>query len=219
MFIGHFAVGFAARRATPRVPLAVLFLAVQLADLLWPVLVALGVETVRIEPGNTAFTPLAFISYPWSHSLLTLAAWGLLLGALVAPRRGGTRTLLVITALVLSHWALDFATHRPDMPIYPGGPRVGLGLWNSVIGTVSVELVMFAAGVWIYAVSTRARDGIGRWSFAAFVLFLLVVYAANLSGPPPSVTAIWIAGLIGGMILLAWSWWFDRHRYVRTGGV
>jgi len=79
-FVGHFALGFAAKRVTPRVSLAVLFLAAQLADVLWPELVAAGVERVRIDPGNTAFTPLNFISYPYSHSLLLLAVWGMALG-------------------------------------------------------------------------------------------------------------------------------------------
>jgi membrane-bound metal-dependent hydrolase YbcI (DUF457 family) len=215
MFIGHFAVGFAARRAAPRVSLAVLFAAAQLADLVWPVLVGLGVETVRIEPGNTAFTPLAFVSYPWSHSLLMLAVWGLIFGGLVAPRRGGRPTVAIVAALVLSHWLLDVVTHRPDMPLYPGGPRFGFGLWNSVGATIAAELVLFAAGVWVYARSTRPLDRIGRWSFVAFVLFLLAVFAANLNTVPPSVTALWIAALIGSAILLAWSAWFDRHRVLR----
>src|SRR5436305_13790166 len=57
IFIGHFALGFAARRWTPRVSLGALFGAAQLADMLWPVLVGLGIEQVRIDPGNTAMTP------------------------------------------------------------------------------------------------------------------------------------------------------------------
>ena len=80
MFIGHFGLGFAAKRAAPGVSLAILFLAAQFADTLWPFLVAAGVEQVRIDPGHTAVTPLDFVSYPWSHSLLMLAVWGVLLG-------------------------------------------------------------------------------------------------------------------------------------------
>ena len=219
MFIGHFAVGFAARRAAPRVSLAALFAAAQLADLLWPVLLALGVEQVRIDPGNTAFTPLDFVSYPYSHSLALLTVWALVFGALTAAyvAAGFRRTFIVIAALVLSHWVLDWITHRPDMPLYPGGRRVGLGLWDSVPATLAVELMMFAAGVWIYARSTRARDATGRWSFAAFVVFLLIAYAGNVfGGPPPSVTAIWTVSAAGGALLVIWSAWFDRHRIVRT---
>ena len=122
MFIGHFALGLAAKRATPRVSLAVLFAAAQLADLLWPVFLAIGLEQVRIDPGNTAVTPLDFVSYPFSHSLLMLVLWGILLAALCRPFARGRRAFVVISALVVSHWLLDFVTHRPDMPLYPGDP-------------------------------------------------------------------------------------------------
>src|SRR5678816_2818941 len=129
MFIGHFAVGFAAKRVAPRLSLAALFAAVVLADIIWPVLVALGLEHVRIDPGNTAFTPLDFVSYPYSHSLILLAVWGLVLGLACRAFVRGGRVVPIIAGLVVSHWFLDFITHRPDMPIYPGGPRLGLGLW------------------------------------------------------------------------------------------
>jgi hypothetical protein len=213
VFIGHFALGFAAKRAAPPLSLAVLFVAAQFADLLWPVLLAAGVESVRIAPGNTAFTPLDFISYPWSHSLLLLVIWGLALGTLVQARTSVRHSLALITALVVSHWLLDWLTHRPDMPLYPGGAKIGLGLWNSVSATVMVELTMLAAGLAVYARATRPRDAAGRWGLVAFVVFLLIVYAANLLGPPPpSIRAIWMLGVVGGAALTAWSWWFDRHR-------
>src|SRR3954470_24943876 len=117
MFIGHFALGFAAKRAAPRLSVAVLFAAAQFADLLWPFLVALGIEQVRIDPGNTAFTPLAFVSYPYSHSLLFLCVWGALFGAICAVMIRSALSGAVVAALVVSHWVLDWITHRPDMPI------------------------------------------------------------------------------------------------------
>src|SRR6201991_4710071 len=112
MFIGHFALGFAAKRATPALSLAVLVLAAQFADVLWPLLVAAGIEQVRIAPGNTAVTPLDFVSYPYSHSLLMLVVWGLLLGWIF--KRVDRRAFVVVAALVVSHWVLDFLTHAPD---------------------------------------------------------------------------------------------------------
>ena len=211
MFIGHFALGYAAKRVAPRLSLAVLFAAAQLADLLWPILVGLGLEQVRIDPGNTVVTPLDFVSYPYSHSLVLLIVWGLIFGWLA--RRGDRRAFVVVTALVVSHWVLDYATHRPDMPLYPGGPKLGLGLWNSMAWTVAIEVSMYVAGLWVYLQATRARDATGRWASGALALVLLVTYAANLAGPPPpSVTAIWIAGLAGGAVFCAWGWWADRHR-------
>ena len=76
-----------------------------------------------------------------------------------------SHAFVVVLALVVSHWVLDFITHTPDMPLYPGGPKFGLGLWNSIAGTMAIEAAMFAAGVWIYTQVTRPRDRIGRWAF------------------------------------------------------
>jgi hypothetical protein len=196
-----------------------LFVAVQLADLLWPLFVALGFEVVRIDPGNTAFTPLDFVSYPYSHSLLFDAGWGILLGAGYRMVAGGRRTFITLAVLVVSHWFLDFIAHRPDLPLYPGSAKFGLGLWNSVPATFVLELLMFAIGVWIYARGTTARDAVGRWGFVSLVVFLVVVYVGNVfGGAPPSVTAIWVLALAGGALLILWAWWADRHRDARGIG-
>lgn len=213
MFIGHFAAGFAAKRVAPQVSLAVLFLAAQFADVLWPIFVAIGLETVRISPGITVVTPLEFVSYPYSHSLLALAIYAVAFGAVCWWLLGRRATFIVVAALVISHWVLDFISHRPDMPIVPGGRGFGLSLWNSLPATLVVEVAMFAVGVWVYAKTTRPRDAAGRWSFVALVLFLVIAYAANLAGgPPPSVAAIYWIGMIGSAVILLWSWWTDRHR-------
>jgi hypothetical protein len=211
MFIGHFALGFAAKRATPRLPLPVLFGAAQLADLIWPVLVALGIEQVRIDPGNTAATPLDFVSYPYSHSLAALVIWGVVLGWICHRAFPERRVFGVIFALVVSHWVLDVVTHRPDMPVYPGGPKLGLGLWNFVWLEKSIELAMYAAGFWIYMRATRERDGIGRWAVWSVAAFLLVGFLAS-SAPPPSVRALWLAAVVLSAVTIMWTWWADRHR-------
>jgi hypothetical protein len=220
MFVGHFALGFAAKRAAPRLSLALLFAACQLADILWPVFVAAGLESVRIAPGITAFTPLDFVSYPYSHSLVALCLWAVLLGSACWLSGLGGRASLLVAGLVVSHWLLDFISHRPDMPLYPGSALLGLGLWNSVPATLLVELLLFGAGVWLYASSTRPRDSIGRWSFAGLVGFLLIAYFGNIAGgPPPSVRAIAVAGIAGALLLLVWSWWTDRHRFSRSANL
>ncbi len=212
MFLGHVALGLAAKRATPHVSLGLLVLGCQLADVLWPVFLALGLEEVRIDPGNTAFTPLDFVSYPYTHSLLLLAVWGVAFGLMCRFLVGGRGVFAVTTALVVSHWVLDVVTHRPDLPVYPGGPKVGLGLWNSIPWTLVVELTMYAVGLWMYLRATRARDSIGRWAFTALAVFLLVAYLANLAGAPPSVPALYISAIIASVALTFWSWWADRHR-------
>ena len=214
MFVGHFGLALAAKRLAPRASLAVLILAAQLADVMWPVLVALGIEHVRIDPGNTAFTPLDFVAYPYSHSLLLLVVWGLILGVLTRTHVGGRAAIPLIAGLVVSHWVLDWITHRPDMPLFPGGPRLGLGLWNAVPWTLAVELVVFAVGTWIYVVTTRASDAIGRWGFFSLIAFLLLAYLANLRSVPPSVTALYTAAIVGVLVIASWAWWVDRHRAV-----
>lgn len=216
MFLGHFAVAMAAKRAEPRVSLGTWFIAAQLADLLWPILVLLGVERVEVVPGITVVTPLDFVSYPWSHSLLMLATWGVLLGLIYAGRgeRGLAGSLLAV--LVLSHWILDVVSHRPDMPLAPGGgPKVGFGLWNSRPATLAVELGLMALGVAIYARTTAPRDRTGTWALWSLVGFLLAIYLGSVFGPPPpsSKAVAWTG--VAMWLLIAWGYWIDRHRRPR----
>jgi hypothetical protein len=213
MFIGHFALAFAAKRAEPRASLGTYMAAAQLSDILWPFLLLAGVEQVTIEPGNTAFTPLRFDCYPLSHSLATVMGWGLLFGAIHWAWKRRPRAAVLLAALVVSHWMLDFATHRPDLPLRPGDPqKFGLGLWNSVAATLVIEGTMFAAGVWLYVSGTRPRDGVGRYGLAALVAFLVVLYLAAAFGPPPpSARAVALAAT-PGLLLAAWAAWADRHR-------
>ena len=213
MFIGHYALGLAAKRIAPRTSLGTLFLAPSLADLLWPVFLLLGWERVRVTGGANPFLTLTFDAYPISHSLLTLIGWGILLAVLYRWRSGDARAATVVALLVVSHWVLDFVTHVPDMPLYPGGPTVGLGLWNSVAGTVIIEGLMFVAGAWIYVTTTRARDAVGRYALWALLAFLLVSYVASLfTGPPPTLQAIEFGGIVFGWLFVGWAAWADRHR-------
>jgi hypothetical protein len=184
------------------------------ADILWPLLVLLKLEEVRIAPGNTAFTPLEFVSYPWSHSLLMLCVWGAVIGGAYRGIFGGRRTFVALTLLVISHWVLDWITHAPDMPLYPAGPKLGLGLWNSVPGTMVVELLMLAVGLFLYMRCTEAVDRIGRWALVSLGAVLTVIYMADsLSGaPPPSVTAVCVLALTAAIVFPAWAWLADRHR-------
>ena len=157
-------------------------------------------------------TPLEFVSYPYSHSLVFLGIWGLVLASRYSFLGERRREFMVLFGLVLSHWILDFITHRPDMPLYPRGPEYGLGLWNSAAGTLIVEFALFTAGVWIYARATRGLDRIGSWGLPGFATLLAVLYLAALSGAPPSVAAIWITGIIGAALILLLSAWLDKHR-------
>lgn len=213
MFLGHLAVAFAAPRIAPRLPLALLVAASQLPDLIWPNLVLLGVEVVRVVPGITAFTPLDFVSYPWSHSLLTDLLWAALAGGLWVAWKRDLRGGLVLSGVVLSHWVLDVVSHRPDMPLsFAESPKLGLGLWNSVAATLAVELVLFAAAVAVYRRGTRPRRLLGGQLLAMYVAFLLLVYFGAAFGPPPpsDVAVAWSAQAV--WLLVAFAWWVDRER-------
>jgi membrane-bound metal-dependent hydrolase YbcI (DUF457 family) len=216
MFLGHFAVGLASKKLAPRTNLALLIAAPVFADLLWPFLLLFGGEKVRIDPGNTRFTPLDFIAYPWSHSLVMLAVWATIFaGSYYALTRYRTGAI-VLWIGVVSHWVLDWITHRPDMPLYPGSARYGLGLWNSIAGTMLVELAMFAAGIWIYTRASKPNDRIGRYALLSFVLVLLAIYVANVfSPPPPSIKAIIWSAILAEGFFLPWAWWFDDHRKIK----
>jgi hypothetical protein len=214
MFIGHFAVAFAAKPAAPRASLGTLFIACALVDLVWPVMLLIGLETVVIRPSYTPFTPLEFEHYPWTHSLAMCAAWSLAFAGLYWLVCRDLRAALAAGAVVLSHWFLDAVVHVRDLPLVPGGAtRVGLGLWHSIPATLALEGLLFAAGLALYLRATRARDRAGSWGFWLLVLFFLLAYAGAAFGPPPpSVEAVAWAGILGGLVTGAWGYWIERHR-------
>jgi hypothetical protein len=216
MFIGHFAVAFAVKRVAPQAKLGTAMLAASFLDVLWPLFLIAGVEVVKIVPGATAFTPLRFVSYPFSHSLTMAALWAVVFGVVYRWRRGSSRTAIWLGVLVVSHWFLDLFVHDPDLQLFPElDIYVGLGLWNSVAGTLIVEGVMFAAGIALYLSATHPRDRVGTWALVGLVALLLASYAAAAFGPPPpSIEAIVVADLVGTAIAVAWGYWVDRHREV-----
>jgi hypothetical protein len=212
MFVGHLAAALASRPVAPRVPLWVAVAAAFGLDLLWPLLLLLGLETVKVSPGDTAFTNLAFESYPWSHSLLLVIAWSAV-AALLARRAFRTRRAgVVVGALVLSHWCLDALTHRPDLPLWPGGTLVGLGLWNSITATIAVEGTLLLVGLWLFVRSSPARDRTGRWALAGLVLLATTIWITQPWAPlPPSSTAVAI-GALALWLFIPWARWIDMHR-------
>ena len=213
MFLGHFGVGLAAKKAAPQVSLGILFLAAQFLDLLWPTLLLLKVEQVSISPGITTVTPLDFTHYPISHSLVTVCGWGLLLGAGYGLLKKDLRGAVIITMCVISHWLLDLIMHRPDLPLYPGGTtRVGLGLWNSLDATILIESVTFFGGMLLYLKSTKAKNKIGRYGFWLLIFLLAFIYVGNIFGPPPpDVKTIALAGHLQWLFVI-FGWWVDRNR-------
>lgn len=215
MFLGHYALGMIGKKYLPKVSLGTLFLSVQLADLVWPFLLLLGLEQVSIEPGVTKFTPLNFVNYPITHSLIGGILWALGFGIIYFILKKSRRAGIILAVGVLSHWILDLIVHKPDLPIYPGGEKYGLGLWNSIPGTLIIEILLFGLAIYFYTKTTKSVDKIGTWSFWALILLLVIGWMGSAFGPPPpSVNALAISALLL-WLLIPWGYWIDRHRTVR----
>jgi membrane-bound metal-dependent hydrolase YbcI (DUF457 family) len=212
MFVGHLAVALGAKGAEPRLPLGAAVAAAFGLDLLWPILLLLGAESVEVHAGDTAFTNLAFVSYPWSHSLLTVMVWSGLAAVIAHRVFKSSRIAAILGLLVLSHWVLDFISHRPDLPLWPGGPVAGLGLWNSIPATILVEGGLLVIGLWLYARASAARDQVGRWALVGLVTLSGVLWVTQPWSPlPPSATAVaW--GALVLWLLPPWARWVEAHR-------
>jgi hypothetical protein len=213
MFIGHYGIAFAAKRATPRTSLGTLAFAAQFLDELWPILLLLGLERVRVVPGLMSASAFDFVWYPWSHSLLMVCVWAAAIGMIYFLRTRSARGAWVLAAVVLSHWILDAPMHRPDLPLWPGSSiLVGGGLWYSKRLTLLVDGGVFLAGLVIYLRTTRSRDAIGRWGLWLMVALLLFVFVSGIFDPPPADARAVAWGALTLWLFVPWSWWIDRHR-------
>jgi hypothetical protein len=214
MFLGHYGLAFAAKRAAPGAALGSLTFASQFLDELWPILLLLGVEQVRIVPGLMAASPLDFVYYPFSHSLLMAIVWGLLMAGTYFLLRHYGRGAVVMGVLVVSHWFLDLPMHRADLPLWPGAnsAKVGWGLWNSMAATIVLEFGIYAIGIALYLRATRARDRVGSWGLWAYIIVLAGIFLASNSPPPNERVLAWTT--LGIWLFVPWAWWVDKHRVV-----
>jgi hypothetical protein len=213
MFVGHAAVGFLARRAMPSLSLTFLVFCTMFLDVLWPIFILTGVEHAAIVPGITAASPLDLRDFPWSHSLVMSIAWSLLAAIpWILNRRW--RQALVVGGCVFSHFILDVVSHRPDVPLYPGGTvKIGLGLWNTRAGTVLVEGALWAVALVLYARATRPTSGWGRWGLWLLVALLTAGWLQGMFGaPPPSIKLVAASALPFIALVTGWLWSVERRR-------
>lgn len=218
MFIGHLGAAMAAKVVEPRASLGVLVAAAYGVDLLWPIFLLAGAESVSVVPGATAFTPLAFEAYPWTHSLAMGLVWGGVAGGIMYLRGRRRRVATVVGAVVVSHWVLDAVVHAPDLPLWPRGPEVGLGLWHSVAGTLAVEGLLFAAALFFYLRAFPLTRRGGRVGLTALVVVVALVWISGpFAPPPPGETAVAFAGL-ALWILPLWAWRVEARRVGGSSG-
>lgn len=211
MFIGHYGPSFLAKRAERAIPLWVLFIAVQLLDVLWGIFVFLGIERVRIVPGFTKTNALDLYYMPFTHSLPGALAWALLASVgywlISRSRRGG----VLVGLAVFSHWPLDLVVHRPDLALYDNAAKVGLGLWDYPVLTLLVESALVLGGLALYMARPGTLTGSKRYTMPFLVCAGLGIQAAMAFGPPPSsdramaMTALVAYALLAGMIA-----WLER---------
>jgi membrane-bound metal-dependent hydrolase YbcI (DUF457 family) len=212
MVIGHFGFGLGAKKFAPKASLGTLFMAVQWADLLWPVLLLVGVEHVGLQPDNKKF-PLDFMDYPITHSLLMSLVWGGVFALIYWLIKKDARGAIVVGTCVVSHWVLDLVVHQPDLPLFPGAsPKLGMGLWNWPLATAAVEFAIFFIGLAMYLRATNAKNAKGNWGFWLLIALLVVLHIAGLVSPlPTSVSAIgWAAQYQWIFVIL--GYWVDRNR-------
>lgn len=213
MFLGHYALGLAAKKIDNRPSLGTMLMAAQFIDLLWPIFLILGIEKVEIEPGNTEFTPLNFIHYPWSHSLTATLCWAILFGSsyfIITKNKKGS---LLLGLLVISHWLLDYFTHRPDLSLtFSEEQKVGLGMWNNKMLTLITESMLFVIGVIVYLRSTQATTTKGKILFWSFIILISSIYIMSVFGPAPTSVAAIKYSAMGQWLFIAWAYWIDKNR-------
>lgn len=218
MFLGHYGVALALKRAEPKLSLGTLFLGAQVLDLLWGAFLLLGWEHARIIPGFTAVSPFDFYDYPISHSLLGATIWSVVAAALYYswPTRDTSRhwqAAIIVGIAVLSHFPLDVVVHVPDLPLSRNdSTKLGLGLWNNPIATLIAELLCLGAGVGIYIAYRSHRHPV-RWARLIIVLLvLLATYFASQYGPvPPNMTIVALSDIAFLLAVAALAAWADRR--------
>ena len=217
MLVGHFAVALAAKRIEPAISVGTLVLAAMLADLLWCILMFAGIEHVQLKPGIGAANYFVASDIGLSHSLLMDGLWSALLTAGYFLMRRNLRAAWVIFGVVLSHWLLDWISHRPDMPLSPGLHKYfGLALWSSIPAAIIIEGGFWAVAVILYARATRPKRRIGAYLYWTVVAVLTLAWYNNLAGPPPpNPHTIPFSSLLFFSLAVGWAYWMNRLRPLR----
>jgi membrane-bound metal-dependent hydrolase YbcI (DUF457 family) len=215
MFVGHYGPSLAIKSLRPAIPLWLLFIAVQLVDVAWAVLVLLGIEKVRIVPGITASNPLDLYYMPYTHSLVAAIIWSVAVAVLVRLWPGATtRSAAVwIGVAVFSHWVLDLLVHRPDLPLYDDTMKVGLGLWNYPAIALALEAILLFGGMIMYLRVTIPINAIGRIGLPVLGVVMLAIQSYIFFGPPPaSPAAAAMTALVSYVAFAALADWLARQR-------
>jgi len=222
MFVGHYSVAFAVKTEKNKIPLWVLFVAVQLLDFVWAPFVLLGIEKVRIVPGITATSPLDLYYMPYTHSLVGALVWSgvtFFIYKLVAGARASNAAALLVAIAVFSHWILDLIVHRPDLAIYDDTLKVGFGLWNYRAIEFGLEIGLLVIGMIIYL---KRNSAVARKAAVIiFVLVLILIQAGNtFTGRRPisSDRVLAITALIFYTVFAGLAFFLEKRHLIGTAG-
>jgi hypothetical protein len=194
MFVGHYSVAFACRTERNRIPLWVLFVAVQFLDYTWATLVLLGIGKLRVIKGFTAGSMLDSYFHPYSHSLITAILWSAV--AAIAykslcswPGYACTESAaLIVGVAVFSHWILDLIAHPRDLPVYDSKWKVGFGFWNYRDPEFALEIALLAGGIILYLMR-NVMPAMRKTAVFAFGLALVIVQIGDTYVPRTPLTA------------------------------
>ena len=215
MFVGHYGPSYAIKAAQPAIPLWLLFIAVQLVDVAWSVLILLGIEKARIVPGITASNPFDLYYMPYTHSFVAAILWSVAAGWLCNVLLGLRKwsAAVWIGAAVFSHWVLDWVVHRPDLPLYDDTVKVGLGIWNYPMIALILETLLLFGGMFIYMRRTTAVNVLGRIGPPGFGVLMIVIQTYIFFGPPPaSPGELAVTAIASYIVFAVVIWWLDCQR-------
>lgn len=217
MFIGHYGPAFALKRAAPPVPLWLLFVAVQLLDILISAFLRLGIEHMRVRPGLLGASDLDLYDIPWSHGLPASIGWSVIAAVAyrLVSRSPDWRRPIVVGVAVFSHWIADLLVHPPDLPLWGSRQRVGLGLWAFGLLSLTLEIGLFLGGLLLYLGGTRPRGRAGRWVpwfFAAILIGVHVLGHFQSGSRPRSLDSVTLFGLTVFPVIAVLAWLVERTR-------
>src|SRR5437867_1425254 len=200
MFVGHYSVAFAIKTDENRIPLWVLFIAVQFLDYIWATLVLLGIEKLRVIKGFTAGSMLDSYYHPYSHSLIAAIIWSgvaALLYKTIWRATASSSAAVIVGLAVFSHWILDFIAHPRDLAIYDNKWKVGFGLWNYRDPEFALEIALLGFGIILY-LARNMMPAIRQTAVIAFGSALVVVQIGDTYVPrtpltdKATVVGVWI---------------------------
>jgi len=216
MFVGHYAASLALKKFEKRASLGVLFLAVQLVDILFFPFVLLGIERINIIENYTQSTHFQLEYMPFTHSLLGSVLWAAAAYALFRWVFVKNHAIALVVALaVFSHWVLDLVVHTPDLPLWSDASlKLGFGLWNNAIATYVLEAALLLGALWLYLKSTAASTTSGKYGMGVFVVFLLLVNVMNIFGPlgSDSKVQLSVSALAAYFVFAGIAFWLDKKR-------